>query len=323
MALLGIDLGGTKLAAALFEVGGSLLSKEKVLLNERSGSAVGKLINDNVSMLIEIAERNRLKVDSIGISVPGISNIETGNVWAPNITGWEEFPLLSEVRKVTRDIPVVIDSDRVCYILGEVWMGNARGCKDAVFLAVGTGIGAGILVNNEVLHGSNNIAGAAGWMALNRPFEDKYSGCGCFEYHASGEGIAKVARELMKKDRSYSGILRTGDAESIKASDLFSAYETGDYLAVTVIEQCIEFWGMAAANIVSLFNPEKIIFGGGVFGPAGKLLPAIRREAARWAQPISITQVSFDVSALGGDSGLYGAAYLALKNLHSLNSSKK
>jgi glucokinase len=80
---------------------------------------------------------------------------------------------------------------------------------------------------------------------------------------------------------------------------------------------------MAVANIVSLFNPEKIIFGGGVFGPAVKLIPAIRKEAARWAQPISITLVTFEVSALGGDAGLYGAGYLALKNLHGFGSSKK
>jgi glucokinase len=320
MALLGIDLGGTKLAAAVFTEDGSLLFKENVPLEGRFGSLVGKLVTDLIITLSEEADREGLVINSMGISVPGISDIRKGTVWAPNIKGWNEYPLLAEVTDIAEDIPVVIDSDRACYILGEVWVGNARGCKDAVFLAVGTGIGAGILVNGEVLRGSNDIAGAVGWMALNRPFEDKYSKCGCFEYHASGEGIAKVARDLMKKDRSYSGILRTRDDESIKASDLFSAYETGDYLAATVIEQCIEYWGMAAANIVSLFNPEKIVFGGGVFGPAGKLLPAIRREAARWAQPISITQVSFDVSALGGDSGLYGAAYLALKNLHRINS---
>jgi glucokinase len=322
-ALLGIDLGGTKLAAALFAEDGTILLKESVPLGGRAGHEAGKLVTDQIKLYTKEAKRKEFKLASIGISVPGISNIRTGNVWAPNIPGWKEYPLLAEVREATGDIPVVIDSDRACYILGEVWMGNARGCKDVVFLAVGTGIGAGILVNGEVLRGSHDIAGAIGWMALNRPFEDKYTGCGCFEYHASGEGIAKVARDLMKKDRSYSGILRKRNPESIKASDLFSAYETGDSLAVTVIEQCIEFWGMAVANIVSLFNPEKIIFGGGVFGPAKKLIPAIRKEAARWAQPVSITQVSFDVSALGGDSGVYGAGYLALKNLHSFNSSKK
>ncbi len=197
-----------------------------------------------------------------------------------------------------------------------MWKGNANGCKDAVFLAVGTGIGAGILVNGEVLRGHNDIAGAIGWMALNRPFEGKYIECGCFEYHASGEGIAKVTRDLLRKNRSYSGVLRNKDIESINAYDLFAAFKSGDFIASEVIEQCIEFWGMAVANIVSLFNPEKIIFGGGIFGPAAKFIPEIRKEASRWAQPISINQVTLDVSALGGDAGVYGAGFLALKNLH-------
>jgi glucokinase len=74
---------------------------------------------------------------------------------------------------------------------------------------------------------------------------------------------------------------------------------------------------MAGANLVSLFNPERIIFGGGVFGPAIKLIPAIRKEATKWAQPISIKQVSFEPSALGSDAGVYGAGYLAIKNIHS------
>ena len=322
MALLGIDLGGTKLAGAVFTEDGLLLFKESVPLEGRIGSAVGKLVTEKISKLIEEADRNGSVIDSIGISVPGVSDIKKNTVWAPNIPGWNEYPLLAEVREVTGDIPVVIDSDRACHILGEVWKGNARGCKDAVFLAVGTGIGAGILVNGEVLRGSHDIAGAIGWMALNRPFEDKYTECGCFEYHASGEGIARVTRDLLRKDRSYSGILRSRDFESINAYDLFSAYEAGDSLAFEVIEQCIGFWGMAVANIVSLFNPEKIIFGGGVFGPATKLIPAIRKEASRWAQPISITQVALDISSLGGDTGVYGAGFLALKNFRILNSSK-
>lgn len=322
MALLGIDLGGTKLAGAVFAEEGLILFKESIPLENRIGSAVGKLVTDNISILIKKAVSNGSAIDSIGISVPGISNIKAGTVWAPNIRGWEEYPLLAEVREVAGNIPVVIDSDRACYILGEVWKGNATGCKDAVFLAVGTGIGAGIIVNGEVLRGSNDIAGAIGWMALNRPFDDKYIECGCFEYHASGDGIAKVTRDLLRKNRSYSGIFRKKDIENINAYDLFAAYEAGDFLASEVIEQCTEFWGMAVANIVSLFNPEKIIFGGGVFGPAAKLIPAIRKEASRWAQPISITQVILDVSALGADAGVYGAGFLALKNFRILNSLK-
>lgn len=83
-----------------------------------------------------------------------------------------------------------------------------------------------------------------------------------------------------------------------------------------VLEQCIEFWGMAVANLVSLFNPEKIIFGGGVFGPAVKFIDAIGKEATKWAQPISITQVSLAPSVLGGDAGMYGAGLLALQNIN-------
>jgi len=319
MSLLGIDLGGTKLASAIFTEDGSLLLKESIPLGNRIGSEVGKLINDRIRIHLESSETNGNEINSVGISVPGISNKKTGKIWAPNIREWEDYPLLAEVRDVTGDIPVIIDSDRVCYILGEVWSGSAKGCKDAVFLAVGTGIGAGILVNGEVLRGSNDIAGAIGWMALSRPFQEKYVGCGCFEYHASGAGIAKVARELLEKDPDYTGQLKNKNIESLSAIDIFSAFETGDPLALKVIEQCVEFWGMAVANLVSLFNPEKIIFGGGVFGPGRQLFPAIVNEASRWAQPISITQVTFDISRLEGDAGIYGAGYLALKNLQGLN----
>jgi glucokinase len=322
MSLLGIDLGGSKLALAIFTENGSLLLRESIPLGKRIGPEVGKLVNDRIRILLETSKRNGTEIDSIGISVPGINNTSTGKIWAPNIQGWNNYPLLAEVMEVTGNIPVIIDSDRACYILGEVWSGNARGCKDAVFLAVGTGIGAGILVNGEILRGSNDIAGAIGWMALNRPFEDKYTECGCFEYHASGEGIAKVTREYLKKSRDYLGYLSDRDIESIKASDLFAAYENGDSLATEVIDQCVEFWGMAVANIVSLLNPEKIIFGGGVFGPAKKLIPAIRKEALKWAQPIGIKQVTFDVSGLAGDAGVFGAGYLALRNLQKSDNSK-
>jgi glucokinase len=315
MAVLGIDLGGTKLSAAVFSETGFKISGEVVPVGNRIGDEVAKLITDHIILNVENAVKYGTKIESIGISVPGISFGATGRVWAPNITGWNDYPLLDHVRKTTVNIPVVIDSDRACYILGETWMGNAKGCRNAVFLAIGTGIGAGIMINGEVLRGSNDIAGAIGWMALARPFNDKYRECGCFEYHASGEGIARVTREFLQKESSYSGILALKNIDDINAHDLFEAYEKNDPVARSVIDQCIEFWGMAAANIVSLFNPDKIILGGGVFGPASKLIPAIMKEAARWAQPVSIRQVSFDVSGLEGDAGVYGAGYLALKNL--------
>ncbi|MDQ3949161.1 MAG: ROK family protein, partial [Gemmatimonadota bacterium] len=157
------------------------------------------------------------------------------------------------------------------------------------------------------------VAGAAGWLALDRPYRDEYVGCGCFEHHASGPGLVKVARALVGQDPSYTGELcRKASSGELTTADLFAAYERGDALATRVIDDAIEFWGMAAANLVSLLDPETVVFGGGVFGPALRFLDRIRGVAARWGQPISMQRVAFTASALGGDAGLYGAGRLAL-----------
>jgi glucokinase len=313
MSVIGFDLGGTKLGSAVFNNDGKILSKEVKLLEKRKGKEVGNLIKNQVKKILS----NNNDVEAIGISVPGISYSKTGIVWAPNISGWDNYPLLEDIKTEAGDkIKIKIDSDRACYILGEVWRGIAHGCHDAIFISVGTGIGAGILVNGEILRGSNDIAGAIGWLALDRPFMEKYIACGCFEYHASGAGIAKVAREFLKQDKSYKGTLRKKEINKISAHDIFEAYKKKDILAEKVLKQSIEFWGMTTANLISLFNPEKIIFGGGVFGPALQFLNDIMEVAKKWAQPVSINQVKLEGSKLGGDAGIYGAGYLALKSIN-------
>ena len=312
MTVLGIDLGGTKLALAVFSEDGSLIREEMLMLAGRTGSEVGALISGQVTKFLNMDE-----IHSIGACVPGISHRETGHVWAPNIPGWDDYPLRDELRQVTNDIPVSVDSDRACYILGESWIGNAKGCRDAIFLAVGTGIGAGILTDGKVLRGAHDIAGAVGWMALDRPFSDRYAEFGCFESRASGECIARLARKIISETQEHDGFLKNIPPEKITAPDIFQAYDKGDGIAVEVIRQCIELWGMAVANLVSVFNPEKIIFGGGVFGPAVRFIPEIRDEAAKWAQPISMKRVSIEPSALGSRAGLYGAGLLAMRQVIS------
>jgi glucokinase len=323
MALLGIDIGGTKIAFALFRNSGEIMDKNVITIDGRTGSDVGTLITVTAAGLLNEAEAMSNPVQAIGVSVPGISRQVSGTVWAPNIPGWEDYPLMKEIRSLAPSVPVIIESDRACYISAEVWKGNARGCSNAIFIAVGTGIGAGIIINGEILRGANDIAGATGWMALNRPFDSRYARCGCFEYYASGEGIALQAEELLKETKEYGGELKSIMPGKITAHDVFKAWRNGDSIAVMVIRQAVEYWGMAAANFVSLFNPEKIIFGGGVFGPAKEFIPAIMTEAEKWAQPISIKKVSFEASALAGDAGVYGAGYLAMKKLNQINSSTK
>lgn len=309
MSILGIDLGGTKLAVALFSESGECLSKTAVSLVNRKGSDVGDLIKDQIKQNL-----SSFGINAIGVSVPGISRHKSGTVWAPNIEGWEDYPLLQQIQHVAGTTPVQIDNDRACSILGEQWQGNAKDCKDAIFMAVGTGIGAGVLVDGKVLRGSNDIAGAIGWMALPKPFHSKYISSGCLEYYASGAGIPKFTGEVLASDPRGS-ILRVHLPEEITTRHVFDAVEEEDPIATMIVRECISYWGMAAANLVSIFNPEKIIFGGGIFGPAAKFINEIKIEAKKWAQPISITQVEFETSGLGGDAAVYGAGYLALKNL--------
>ncbi len=294
--VLALDLGATKLALAVLDDRGNMRHKHLSLVEGRQGSEVGALIRQEIRRCFQSAV-----LSGIGICIPGISHAETGRVWAPNIPGWEDYPLREELISVCGELPAAIDSDRACCIRGETWLGAARGCRNAIYLTVGTGIGAGIMADGRILRGAHDIAGAVGWMALQRPYDCKYDPCGCFEYFASGEGIGRTARESMP-----------GSGINLTAPDVFAAYELRDPAAELVLRQCVEFWGMAVANLVSLFNPEKIIFGGGVFGPALQFLDAILMEARKWAQPVSMRQVSLEPSQLGGDAGLYGAARLAL-----------
>ena len=317
MSVIGLDLGATKLAAAIFSDEGELLLKEAHSLNGRTGVEVGMLISGTLLSLIEKLQEGEEPVTAVGCCVPGIAWSESGKVWAPNIPGWENYPLLEELKQVCepKGITVAIDNDRACYILGEVWKGAAKGCRDAIFLAVGTGIGAGILADGKILRGTNDIAGAIGWLALDKPFQDKYTGIGCFEYNASGTGIVRVAKEMLASNPGHSSRLRDLEESALTAVDIFRAYEKGDPLAILALDQAVQYWGMTTANLVSLFNPEKIIFGGGVFGPAVQFLAAIADEARKWAQPISMQKVKLEPSTLAGDAGLVGAGYLAYLHL--------
>jgi glucokinase len=313
MAAIGLDLGATKLAGALFEKDGTIVERAGASVDGRAGDAVGLLIVECAAALKSAARAREMEVEAVGVSVPGIVYHEDGTVWAPNIRGWERYSLPDVLRaEVGSACPVVVESDRVSSVVAEVSRGAAQGCRNAIFLAVGTGIGAGVLVDGSVLRGAHDIAGAVGWMGLDRPYQAKYRRCGGFESHASGAGITQVARERIEAEPDYKGRLRTLPPEQVTARDVFDAFEAGDDLAARVIANAVECWGMAIANLVSLFDPEIVVFGGGLFGPAAGQLDRIVAEARRWAQPISFARVKVCTSALGPEACLIGTGEMAL-----------
>ncbi len=287
--VIAVDLGGTKLTTALIDAAGGVRHRKKVPVNrEDAGTAIQQLAREIAEAIAFSGEPLR----AAGIIVPGIYFADTGKVWAPNLWGHEQVSLRAELQKLL-PLPVVIDSDRAGYVLGEQWLGVARGSTDVVFLSVGTGIGAGIIASGNLLRGAGDIAGAVGWFALNPEQREIYKRVGCWEAESAGPGVAANAH--------------AGSAEEVVA-----AARSGDAGARMAIQTAARYLGMGIANIVSLLNPEMIVLGGGLMQAADLFLDTIKQVMADRAQPIAARQVRIEVTSLGEDAGLFGAARLAL-----------
>ena len=305
---ISIDLGGTKCAGAVITESGKILYKLKDKISGLEGDEVGFAIH-SIILRLKAKLPSGHSVQGVGISIPGISNQKNETVWAPNIPGWDQYPLLAYLEeKLESNMVIHIDSDRACSICGEVWQGVAKGYKNAIFLAFGTGIGAGILIDNRILRGNSDIAGSIGWLALDHHYPEGYRQFGCFEYNASGDGLVRLAIDIFNKEQTNT----TLDLSNIKAEHIFAGYEINDALAQATIDIAIDYWAKGVANLVSIFNPEIIIFGGGVFGPGLKFLDQIYERSKKWAQPIAIHEVKLAGGQLGVDAQLLGAARLAM-----------
>ena len=308
---IGIDVGGTKISAALFNPKGEIFARTKDPIDI---SSPDRTLFQIIRMIVNLesqVKKEEAALKAIGIAIPGIVYQNTGKVWAPNVPGWDRYPLRDNLQR-EMDLPVVLDSDRSAYVSGEQWCGIARGLKDVVFLAVGTGIGAGIIIDGIICRGSEDIAGAVGWFALDPVFRDEYAEMGCFEAEASGSSVARKAIQLVKEAESSIILeLANGNMESITAKTVVEAAKKNDVLAKKIIDSTVKYISMGIANIISILNPQMIVLGGGLFQAGDLLLDPIRVEIRRWAQPIAAANVKIELSALGEDAGLYGAGKLA------------
>lgn len=285
--VLAVDLGGTKTAIARVDEEGSLADRQSFLSAHS--------LPESVDQIVTIVRASQ-HVDAIGIIVPGIYAPPTGTAWCPNLWGAEHVPLRKAL-KDRLDTRVLIDSDRSGYVLGEAWQGTARGLRHVVFVGIGTGIGVGILSDGIVIRGAGGIAGAAGWFALNPEWTESYGIAGCWEAEASGLGVAREAN--------------LPDARAVVA-----AARSGDERALRVLRRAAHYTAMGIANLISVLNPEAVVLGGGLMTGAGDLmLDWIRSEVPRWAQPLAAGQCRVELTSLGEDAGLFGAAKLALDGI--------
>lgn len=305
----GVDIGGTKIASALFTEDGEISALAKAPIDKEGGDAAAAQVKAAVAALDEAARSAGGRLAAVGLCVPGIAYAASGRVWAPNIPGWDQYPLLE---KIGGDRPLLLESDRSAYVAGEAWKGAAAGARDAVFLAVGTGIGAGIIAGGRIIHGHEDIAGAVGWFGLDPEFKPEYAAMGSFEAEASGNSVGRKARaRLASGEPSLALELAGGSVEAVTAETVAAAARKGDPLALDVVADVVTYLGMGIANIVSILNPEAVVLGGGLFQAADLFLEPVRREFRRWAQPLAARAVRIELSTLGENAGLYGCGYLA------------
>jgi len=309
-----VDVGGTKIASALFTREGEISAGEKAAIVKAGGDSAAAQVGDEIARLDEAARKAGGRLVAVGVCVPGIAYSASGQVWAPNIPGWDQYPLLDRIRAHGPSVRVslILESDRSAYVAGEAWRGAAAGARDAVFLAVGTGIGAGIISGGRILHGHEDIAGAVGWFALDPDFKPEYAAMGSFEAEASGNSVARKARKRLEKGSASAMLdLAGGAIEAVTAEVVAAAARRNDPLAMEVVADVVTYLAMGVANIVSILNPEVVVVGGGLFEAADIFLEPVRREFKRWAQPLAARSVRIEPSKLGEDAGLYGCGKLA------------
>ena len=323
----GIDIGGTKISSALFTRAGEIAARSKVPIDKAGGDAAAVQAAGIIAEMESLAGKNGGRLNAAALCIPGVVYQKTGLVWAPNIPEWDHYPLAERIataRGGKARLPIIIESDRSAYVLGEQWLGVAKGTKDAVFLAVGTGIGAGIIAGGRVLHGAEDIAGAVGWFALNPNFKDEYAAMGCFESEASGSSVGRKAARALRAGRpTLMRELAGKDPNAVTAEIVAAAARKRDFLAQHLIGETVTYLGMGIANIVSILNPEIVVLGGGLFQASDLLLEPVRREFRRWAQPLAARAVRIEVSTLGEDAGLVGCGKLAWEGVEGTAKAKK
>ena len=317
--VVGVDMGGTKILAAVINGKGEIVQQAKTATKPKKGpDGVIKRIERCIREAIDGAELEPSQIRAIGIGSPGPLDPETGVIiFAPNL-GWSNVPLKAKLETIF-GIPTFVDNDVNVGTLGEYAFGAGQGVKNLVGIFVGTGIGGGIILDGKLFHGINKTAGEIGHMIVDA--NGPRCGCGnfgCLEAVASRTGITKALQKAILKKGQKSELLKLngGKLDQIRSQAIAKAVKRGDKPTVKVMQRAGKYLGISVASIVHFLNPEMIVFGGGVIeAMRNSLLDPIRQTAAEYALPTTMDGVQIVKAALGDNAGVIGASVLARQRL--------
>jgi glucokinase len=314
---IGVDVGGTKVAAALVDSCGKIIRQTRVpMLLSDSGSALACVISaiDWVrSAATESAAEN--SVSGIGICAPGPLNPRTGVVVnPPNLPCWRDFPLASEISQAYQ-LPVRVDNDGNAAALAEAIWGAGQGYKNVFCATIGTGIGTGIVCNHHIYHGRTGAAAEGGHMTID--YRGPRCGCGklgCIEALASGRAIARRAAEKIASGRDSVMLeYAHGCPEKITSEMVARAYVRGDEIAKEILKETAELLSIWLGNIVDLLEPDIIIIGGGAGAMLQPFFGDIRSRLPSWCVNSQCLEIPLVQAHYGADAGIAGGAALCLQ----------
>ena len=306
----GIDLGGTTAKIGLFTTSGALLEKWEVATDT---SNAGEHILENLAAAVlgKMKEQSIQpeQVEGVGIGVPGpVLDSSIVPIVCANLGGWGERNVSAQLSGLLDGLKVLVGNDANVAARGEIWMGAAKGAKNAVMVTLGTGVGGGVVVNGKVIDGVHGAGGEIGHITVNR-HETAVCGCGkrgCLEQYSSATGVVRCMKKLLDENPDTPCVLR---GTEFAAKDVFDAARNGDALAAREVDEMSDTLGMALANIASTVDPEAFLVGGGVARAGDVLFAPLNKHFQEYAFK-SCRETPIKQASLGNDAGIYGAVRL-------------
>lgn len=307
---VGVDIGGTKVAAGLVDSNGKISSRVRVPMVSNASANDG--LESVLAAIKQASSSSTDPIQGIGICAPGPLDPRTGVILnPPNVPCWRDFPLAESVRKHF-PIAVKVDNDANAAALAETRWGAARGYRFVFYATIGTGIGTGIVFDNRIYHGRNGFAGEGGHVTID--YRGPVCGCGkpgCIEVLASGTAIAQRARDLVKAGGISSMLeLADGNVNAITGEIVAKATSEGDALARRILTGAAEMLAVWLSNMIDLLDPDVIVIGGGAAALYRPYFDQMRERVAGITLNPRAHDVPIVAARYGEDSGIAGGAAL-------------
>lgn len=313
--ILGVDIGGTKVAVGLVDHNGKILAQgRKPMRATGTADDALKSVTNAIDSLSSSAGNG---IQSIGICAPGPLDPRAGVVLnPPNLTAWRNFPVVERIAAIYH-LPVKLDNDANAAALAETRWGAARGYHYVFYATIGTGIGTGIVFDGHIYHGKTGSAGEGGHMSID--YRGPVCGCGkhgCIEALAAGPAIGARARTKLTEGRRSAILdLAKGNVAAVTSEFVGKAYAAGDALAQEVLHETSELLAAWLGNIVDLLDPDVLVIGGGVAAMLKPFFPEIKNRLPAWCVNPHVAAIPLLMARYGADAGIAGGAALFSQDL--------